>query len=116
MSLRLGLAAEDRALDFLMGHGFTLVARNYRCSRGEIDLIMQQGQGLVFVEVRKRTNGHFGTALESVNRQKQERLLYSAEHYLQANPKLRNWPRRFDIVAIEGEAGKINWIKNAFGE
>lgn len=116
MSLVLGNAAEDKALDFLRLQGLGLIKRNYRCQRGEIDLIMQEGPTLVFVEVRKRTSTRFGSALESVDRHKQARVLYSAQHYLQRHPDLRNKACRFDVVAIEGEAGKIQWIKNAFGE
>lgn len=116
MSLHLGHAAENQALEYLKGQGLGLVTRNYRCKRGEIDLIMRQGPTLVFVEVRKRTSDRFGSALESVNRQKQAKLLYSARHYLQQHPEWHSKSCRFDIVAIEGEAGKIRWVQNAFSE
>lgn len=116
MSLRLGQSAEDEALDYLKGQGLELLNRNYRCKRGEIDLIMQQGPTLIFVEVRKRTSSRYGSAVESVDRFKQAKLLYSARHYLQQHPGWHSKSCRFDIVAIEGEAGKIRWIQNAFSE
>ena len=116
MSLILGQKAENTALDFLRQQGLGLVERNYRCRGGEIDLIMQVDGVLVFIEVRQRSSVRFGSALESVDSRKRARLLHSAQHYLRHHPESCRGPCRFDVVAIEGEAGKIRWIQNAFGE
>lgn len=116
MSLALGQKAENQALDFLQQQGLRLLERNYRCRGGEIDLIMQAGKTLVFVEVRQRHSARFGSALESVDGKKRAKLLHSAQHYLMCHPKWRHESCRFDVVAIEGEAGKIHWIQHAFGE
>jgi putative endonuclease len=112
---RRGRAAEDAACAWLERHGLTLCARNYRCRFGEIDLIMQDGDGLVFVEVRSRARSDFGTPAETVNRAKQNRLRATAEHYLQQQRGASRKPCRFDIVAITGEDdGHPQWLRDAF--
>ncbi|HEY0847516.1 MAG TPA: YraN family protein [Noviherbaspirillum sp.] len=104
-----GDAAEERALQHLQRHGQTLVERNFRCRGGEIDLIMQERNTLVFVEVRKRADGRYGGAAASVTARKQGRLIVAAQTFLQ---RYTMPPAcRFDIVAIDGEA--ITWLKNA---
>jgi putative endonuclease len=108
-----GTQAEEQALGFLRGHGLHLKTRNYRCRLGEIDLIMADGQTLVFVEVRMRRNQSFGGAAESITPRKRARLIAAARHYLagkQAMPACR-----FDAVLIESDATPV-WIKDAFGE
>jgi putative endonuclease len=87
------------------------VARNYRCRYGEIDLIMQEGATLVFVEVRLRRNPIFAGAVFSVNRAKRNRLTASAQHYLQ--PHGRSGAARLDIVAID-ETERMEWTHPAF--
>ena len=104
-----GQAGEDAALEHLRKSGLRLVERNFRCKAGEIDLIMQDGSALVFVEVRKRSNPHFGGAAASVTWQKQRRLIRAAQFYLL---RFRDPPPcRFYVVALE--AGQINWLRNA---
>lgn len=111
-----GAYAEDAALSFLQRQGLTLIERNYHCRRGEIDLIMQEHHTLVFVEVRSRRPHGFGSAAESVDYRKQQRLLAAAAHYLQAHPRHQNSPCRFDVIGIATQSGAENlqWIKNAF--
>jgi putative endonuclease len=105
----LGQIGEDQALVYLQHQGLTLVERNFRCKGGEIDLIMQQGDTLVFVEVRKRADQRYGGAAASVTRTKQARLIIAAQLYLQ---RYRMPPAsRFDVVALDGET--LNWLKNA---
>lgn len=110
-----GAKAEDQALAYLRAQGLSLVERNYRCRQGEIDLIMQQGDTLVFIEVRYRRQSHFGSALESVDARKQARLVHSARHFLHCHSRLGDPPCRFDVIGISGDQGTINWLKNAFG-
>lgn len=109
-----GKQAEDAALDYLQRQGLTLVARNYRCRSGEVDLIMEQGRTLVFVEVRYRANPRFGGALESVDARKQAKLLHCAQHYLTS--KRLDRPARLDVVALAPEGGgvRIRWVQDAF--
>jgi putative endonuclease len=109
----LGQSAEARAEAFLKTHGLTLVARNWRCRFGEIDLVMQDGSTLVFVEVRMRSRSDFGGAAASVTLAKQKKLLAAARQYLSA---LKTLPScRFDVVALSGNAAP-EWIKNAFDD
>jgi putative endonuclease len=109
-----GTAAEDLALRYLEARGLTLVTRNFRCRTGELDLIMRDGEQLVFVEVRSRRHTRYGTPAESVTRTKQQRLLRAAAFYLQR--QRLNPPCRFDVVAIlqaESEP-QVEWIRDAF--
>jgi putative endonuclease len=109
----LGQSAESRAEAFLQTHGLTLVARNWRCRFGEIDLIMQDGATRVFVEVRLRSRSDFGGAAASVTPAKQKKLLAAARQYLTTLKTLP--PCRFDVVALTGTAPP-DWIKNAFDD
>ncbi len=105
-----GAAAEQQAANFLAGQGLTLITRNYRCRGGEIDLIAQDGDTLVFVEVRARNNSYYGGAAASITRHKQQRLIYAARHYLM---HLANEPLcRFDAILIDGE--HLEWLRSAF--
>jgi putative endonuclease len=109
--LVVGHAKEELACRFLEARGLRLVARNFRCRRGEIDLIMRDRHCLVFVEVRYRRDARFGTAAESVDRGKQGRVLAAARYYLQRNPS--DLACRFDVLAITG-AQPIEWLRDAF--
>ncbi len=109
-----GTAAEELARRYLETRGLTLVARNFRCRVGELDLIMRDGDQLVFVEVRSRRDSRFGTPAESVTRTKQQRLLRAAAVYLQR--QRLDLPCRFDVLAIlhaESEP-QMEWIRDAF--
>lgn len=90
------------------------MTRNYLCKMGEIDIIMQDRQTLVFVEVRYRKRSSFGSASESVTRSKQQKLIRAAQHYLSRHNQ-HHRPCRFDVLAINGQADQpIEWIPNAF--
>jgi putative endonuclease len=106
----IGAAAEARAEAHLAAHGLVLVARNWRCRMGEIDLIMKDGATLVFVEVRSRAHGGFGGAAASITGAKQRRIALAARHYLAGLGKTP--PCRFDAVLIED--GRLEWIRDAF--
>lgn len=113
-TINAGKDAEARACRHLQAQGLQLVQRNYHSRRGEIDLVMQDKDSLVFVEVRYRRQSRFGSAAESVNRHKQSKLLACANHYIQAHPELARQACRFDVVSIDGNMNSIDWIKNAF--
>ena len=110
-----GSEAERCAERFLLQRHLVLLLRNYRCRFGEIDLIMRNGETLVFVEVRLRSSSVFGGAAASVTSVKQTKLLRTARHYLAG---LKTTPScRFDVVLLSGCSGEdIEWIKDAFGE
>lgn len=103
-----GKAGEEQALAFLAREGLVLVERNFRCRGGEIDLVMRQGDEIIFVEVRARIKGTFGGAAASITANKQARLIHAAQTFLQRFRRLP--PCRFDAIAIEGE--RVFWLKN----
>ena len=105
-----GQAAEAQARAYLERRGLAWVEGNYHCRGGEIDLVMRDGDTLVFVEVRYRRGDRFGGALASIDRRKQARLLHAAAHYLQR--RAVRAPARIDVVALDGD-GRIEWIQNA---
>jgi putative endonuclease len=108
-----GAQAEKLAAQYLQQNGLALVQQNYRCRYGEIDLIMQDGSTLVFVEVRLRSRGDFGGAAASIDFAKQAKLARSAQHYLSALRKTP--PCRFDAVLMRSmDSAGIEWLKNAF--
>ncbi|MCE2596087.1 YraN family protein [Motilimonas cestriensis] len=104
---------EQQACDFLISAGLSLVCKNYTSRFGEIDLIMQHGDTLVFVEVRYRAGAEFGGALASVTRSKQRRIIKAAKSYLMQRPF--EVYCRFDVVAFESQQAPI-WLQNAFQE
>jgi len=112
----LGFSVEARAEAFLEAQGLTTIDRNYSCRFGEVDLIMRDGEALVFVEVRGRSSERFGKAIESVTVQKQRRIIATAAHYLQRQPGSANKPCRFDVVGVLTciEPPSIEWIRSAF--
>lgn len=104
-----GQMGEDDALAYLQQQGLTLVERNFRCKGGEIDLVMQLKDTLIFVEVRKRADKKHGGAAASVTPAKQKRLIIAAHIFLQ---RYKMPPAcRFDVIAIDG--AEMSWIKNA---
>lgn len=106
-----GAQAEVAAAQYLQRLGLKLVDTNYRCRFGEIDLILREGETLVFAEVRQRGRADFGGAAASIDARKQRRLILTAQHYLTSLP--RTPACRFDAVLMDG-AGNIEWLKNAF--
>jgi len=109
-----GEAMEQFACDRLIANGLKLVQKNYRTRLGEIDLIMRDGEYLVFIEVRYRQNTDHGCPLESITPQKQRRIVMAAQIYLQNKNLTDKVPVRFDVLAITGETKpKWTWIKQA---
>ncbi|MCK4865475.1 MAG: YraN family protein [Gammaproteobacteria bacterium] len=118
----LGEVTESLACEYLEKKGFKLLERNFNCRFGEIDLIMQDKDSLVFVEVRYRRSNNFGSGAESITAGKQSKLIKTASVYLQRHAKLNKYSARFDVVSITGsiDTNNINninfdWIQNAFG-
>ena len=115
-----GRAAEDQALGYLTNQGLILRERNYACRTGELDLVMQDGDTLVFIEVRFRSSIHYGLPIESVDNRKCQRLMRTAQHYMQTYNLTDQQPCRFDIISVQpdmsrGNIFSINWIKDALG-
>jgi putative endonuclease len=107
-----GRDGEDRAAAHLQHAGLKLLARNVRFRGGELDLVMQEQEALVFVEVRVRNNTRYGSAAETVTTRKQQRVILAAQLYLQKHPEHQCRACRFDVVSITGK--DLQWLKNAF--
>ena len=110
----LGKHGEDLAADYLVAKGHTILVRNYRHEKSEVDIITLIGSTVVFVEVKTRTSNAFGYPEESVSLRKQKKLKQAMEHYTTQN-KITGEPR-FDIVSIITAGGKvdIHHIEDAF--
>ena len=115
-SLQIGNAAESQACDYLQQFGLKIITRNYRSPFGELDLVMQDHDHMVFVEVRFRRHNQYGSGADSVTSRKQDKLIKTALYYLQQHPKQAKQPVRFDVVSLSDADGKteIEWIKDAF--
>ena len=115
----LGAYGERLAEQHLIEQGYTIIAKNWRCSAGELDLVAQQGAELVFVEVRTRRGAYLGAPEESITPAKQTRLIRLAYTFLErwAEPDIA-W--RIDIVAIlldrRGRVSRLNHLISAVGE
>lgn len=107
----LGVWGEQLAEDYLRQAGHRLLARNWKCKAGEIDLIMQQRDELVFVEVRLRQKTMYGAGLETVAWQKQRKLIKAAQWYLQETGQYHLSPR-FDVISIQHEGGQNPQIEH----
>ncbi|MBU5480080.1 YraN family protein [Blautia sp. MSJ-19] len=108
---RIGSRYEEMAAAFLEKQGLFIVARNFRCKSGEIDLIARDGKYLVFVEVKYRRGKGQGNASAAVDWHKQKRISQTAGFFL-LRYGYGEPPCRFDVVAIDGK--EVQWIKNAF--
>lgn len=114
---KLGNLAERQSEQLLLDAGMRLLARNYRCKMGELDLVMRDIDTVVFVEVRYRRSSRWGDAVESIDWRKQKRVIAAAQHYLLTHPHLADNPCRFDVVTAHGnpaDPGSYNWIREAF--
>lgn len=117
-SRRRGRWGEDLAAEFLEQRGYRIVARNWKCRFGELDLVAESAEFLCFVEVKLRRTQRFGTGAEQVDRRKQERLRIAAELYLQEHPAALQ--PRFDVIEVLAPNGlgtknpRIRHIEGAF--
>lgn len=113
---KLGQRGEEIAISYLRQQGYTILARNWRCPVGELDIVAREGEMLAFVEVRTRRGSRFGTPEESITLPKQAKLIEVAQTYLQ-EAGLQDVAWRIDVIAIEagrrGEVKRLNLIRNA---
>ena len=107
-----GNQAEDLACEHLIKHKVKILERNFRNRSGEIDIIAMEADTLLFIEVKFRSGQSHGFAVESVTPLKQQKIIRTAEFYLQKNAKLAGNDCRFDVISIDNN--KLNWLKNAF--
>lgn len=109
---QIGRTAEDDAVTLLQSRGVAIIARNFRCRLGELDIVARDGDTLMIVEVRLRAGNRFGGAAASVNFRKQVKLQRAAALLLQQRPALGKLRVRFDVIAVTPSG--IEWIKHAF--
>jgi len=110
-----GRLGEEIAVEFLKRNEIKIIAKNLRTPYGEIDVLGEEGNCLVFCEVKTRRNKHFGFPENSVNPLKQEHMVHSAIAYLQESDELER-PWRIDVIAVNlfpSKPPKIEWFKNA---
>lgn len=117
-TVEIGKQIEKLAQKYLIDQEILILTTNYHCLFGEIDIIAIDQQKLVFIEVRYRSSDKFGSAIESVDHFKQQRIIRSAQHFLNrhhANQLLRC---RFDVIGITKvkQQYKFKWIRDAFCE
>src|SRR5262245_12910474 len=114
MSTRsVGEQYESLAADYLSARGFRIIERNFTCKGGELDLVCDDAGTLVFVEVRARADGDYGSPEETIRHEKKHRIVHAARVYLQARGIVEEaTPCRFDVIAVEGE--EIRYFMNAF--
>ena len=116
----IGTDWEDTAARLLSSAGLQILARQYRCRFGEIDLIAADGSTIVFVEVRYRASAGFGGAAASITRRKQQRIAGAARHFIMCHGNLAERPMRMDVVTFQGahaaagELAESQWIRGAF--
>lgn len=109
-SYQIGQQAELKACDYLQSRQLKLIAKNYRCRGGEIDLIMQDSEQLVFVEVKYRNQGEYGSAADYFTPDKRRKVQRAILHYLQkAGLNVHMTAHRIDLIAIDGD--QVQWFK-----
>ena len=115
MSRQIGKSYELLAKDFLKKKGLKILAENFYAYRGEIDLICQDRDSIIFVEVRYRHTASHGSSTETVAYAKQQSIIKTAQHFLQRKGWTDRYACRFDVIGISGdETAPIEWIQNAF--
>ena len=115
--LRKGLRFEDRARSYLEQRGLSLLAQNFRGRRGEIDLIMRDGERICFIEVKYRKSRAYGGAANAIPTAKRRRIVDTALYYLATHADARVLAPRFDALLIQENpdgGADTEWIKNAF--
>ncbi|CAI2313356.1 YraN family protein [Vibrio parahaemolyticus] len=113
---QIGNQYETLAKQYLQRQGLSFLDQNYLTKFGEIDLIFQQDETIVFVEVKYRKNDHFGSAAEMVTNAKMRKLIKTAQVWLSQQRTMNTIDYRFDVIAIHDSGRDINWIQNAISE
>jgi putative endonuclease len=108
----LGVSGEDAVADWYEARGYQVLARNWRCREGELDLVLRDGRRFVFCEVKTRTTDAFGAPVEAVTKAKQMRVRRVAARWLEDQAPLRPREIRFDVASVL--AGEVLVVEGAF--
>ena len=109
----IGQRGEELAATFIEKMGYLVLAKNWRCERGELDLVAKDGVTLVFIEVKTRRSTRFGSPSEAVDVRKQEKLRLLARHYIYQTHTTSS-VYRFDVISVDGKTDVVTHIKDAF--
>jgi len=109
-----GATVEAAARAHLRAAGLEDIAINARYRLGELDLVMRDGDTLVFVEVRYRRDARYGGGAASIDIHKRRKLVRAAQAFLLQHPQWAQQPCRFDVVQAEGEPPRLHWLRDAF--
>lgn len=112
--LRIGQQKEQQAQRWLEEQGFSIIASNYHCKGGEIDIIASLPQSLVFFEVKYRKSTAYGHPAEMVNASKQQHIIHCAQIFLNKHPQYQNFSMQFDVLTFTDQQTEPDWIQNAF--
>ena len=115
-NLNLGQWAEQQALEFLQAQGFVLIVMNYHCRYGEIDLIVQKNQELIFVEVKARSETRYAQSYETISFSKQKKIMKSALCFLNTHPQFQHFYCRFDVICFDFFQQFAKTIQQDFSE
>lgn len=110
-----GRLGEERVCAYLTERGYSIISRNFRIKGGEIDIIAENGDYIVFVEVKARRRGSMVSGFEAVNRRKQGLVIRAAAEYLRRNPSILQ--PRFDTAQVtleDGGASEVDYLENAY--
>ena len=113
----MGDRSEAMARKYLERQGLNHVTSNFLCRRGEIDLIMKDQRQLVFIEVRYRSHSDYGSAADTITRNKQRRIILAAQYYLHRHHLTEKVSGRFDVVAVDAfddNNQRVTWLQDAF--
>lgn len=110
-----GREGEELAVAAALAEGYEILARNWRCHLGELDMVIKKGETVVFAEVKTRKGDNYGEAWESVTQAKQARIVRLARWYAKVH-KLEGYSFRFDVFSVDYKGGRwqYRWFKNAF--
>ncbi len=109
----MGAAGEEKAVIYLKEKGFQIIRQNYRRKTGEIDIIAVKENILSFIEVKYRQNDLYGSPAEAVTKQKQQKIIRTAQWFLNENPQYGNMQCSFDTIAVTDY--RIEYLFNSFG-
>lgn len=111
----IGHQKEQQAKSWLNQQGIKIIAENFFCKGGEIDLIgLTKDRQLIFFEVKYRKQTHFGHPSETVTQQKQRRISLCAQNFLLKHPQYQDFAMQFDVISFTGKEKTPEWIQNAF--
>lgn len=113
----IGNWAENLACEHLQQQGWHILARNFHCRGGELDIVAKQQQTLAFIEVKYRRSMAYGGPLSTITQSKRQRLIVAAQRYLQQQPQYKPYQARFDLIAICGRPEQqleLQWLPSIF--